>query len=43
MEAGKVARRIKQRDNKDLHIYNCKHCGGYHLTSKKNRYKWANA
>ena len=42
MEAGKIARRVKKRDNKELYIYHCKHCKGYHLTSKKNRYKWAN-
>ena len=43
MEAGKIARRVKKRDKKDLYIYHCKHCKGYHLTSKQNRYKWTNA
>ena len=26
MEAGKIARRVKKRDKKDLYIYHCKHC-----------------
>ena len=35
IEAGKVARHFKEKQNKELRIYLCKHCKGYHLTGKK--------